>query len=167
LRGDVMSFDEVHCTLYTWSEGYILPLCPFARHGVAVAVFGSLWQSRSRGDLRVQCNWWLCHGQSCRKYEGRNLVGAEKANLELPLEDESSTESSTSLSDSEVTDLCAWFRVTLAEEGEGSQADQSIGRLFRPSWQTTRAVIWDEWCAWLTWRRRSWGIPRTQAAIGS
>jgi len=63
------------------------------------------------------------------KYEGRNLVSAEKADIDLPCEEDrkDNVDSSEGLSEEEATKFCSWFQVTLNDKVTGCKTTTRLG----------------------------------------
>ena len=70
------------------------------------------------------------------KYEGRKIVGADKADIKLPSNDtdgeeddnnKDSSENPNNLSEAEITDFCAWFRVTLGDRVKECKPTTRLG----------------------------------------
>jgi TNF receptor-associated protein 1 len=64
------------------------------------------------------------------KYEGRKLVSVDKADLELPANEEEEKEKSTSttvLTPDEITNFCNWFRITLNDKIRDCKATSRLG----------------------------------------
>jgi HSP90 family molecular chaperone len=69
------------------------------------------------------------------QYEGRKIVGADKADIKLPTSatddeddnDKDSSENPNDLSETEIVDFCAWFRVTLGDRVKECKPTTRLG----------------------------------------
>ena len=123
MRGDLLSFDE-YISRCTPEQKEIYYLHAPNRDMALQSPYMEAFEKTGREVIFVYTAMDDFVMANLEKYESRNLVSAEKADIELP-EEEDSTESS--LSEAEATDFCAWFRVTLNDKVKECRTTTRLG----------------------------------------
>jgi TNF receptor-associated protein 1 len=132
MRGDMISLDEyvANCTP---EQQDIYYLHAPSRDMALQSPYMELFEKTGRDVILVYSALDDFVMANLEKYEGRNLVSIEKADIDLPKkkEDEESDDStsagSATLTEQEAIDFCNWYRVTLNDKVSKCQTTTRLG----------------------------------------
>jgi HSP90 family molecular chaperone len=115
MRGDISSLDE-YISRCTPEQNDIYYLHAPTRDTALQSPYLEAFERSGREVIFVYSAIDDFVMANLEKYEGRMLVSADKTDIDLPKDDEETGDTTSALSETEASDFCAWFQVTLNDK---------------------------------------------------